>query len=56
MTTCPTCGAIDHQPIPEDEAHCNCDNGWDGDTGCSCFCPCHDENCDGFTPECRAGR
>ena len=32
MTDCPECGPVKHQPIPEDEAHCECEDG---------SCPCH---------------
>jgi len=34
MTICLRCGPVEHQPIPEDEAHCPC--------GSTCSeCPCH---------------
>ena len=49
---CSTCGDVEHRPIPEDEAHCDCDNGWT-DQGGRCQCRCHDENCDGFSPTCK---
>lgn len=40
---CPQCGEVEHDPIPEDEAHCDCWgpthtillNSW------NCSCPCH---------------
>ena len=34
-TECPSCGPTDHQPIPEDEAHCPCGGS------AYCDCPCH---------------
>ena len=44
---CPECGPVVHQPIPEDEAHCDCSGGWEWDyaadepTGRPCNCNCH---------------
>ena len=50
---CSTCGDVEHQPIPEDEAHCDCSSRLelvvrsrkgepiDMDLGeCSCACHC----------------
>ena len=53
---CPTCGDVEHIEEPFDEAHCECENGWDIDGGVRCKCPCHDENCDGFSPTCQGPR
>ncbi len=38
-TLCNDCGPVEHQRIPEDEAHCGCEDRDFGPIGC--LCPCH---------------
>lgn len=59
--TCPDCGKVAHIPIPEDEAHCPCNEWYDiepyfGGHAPTCPCPCHaptwlkDASVPDFTP------
>lgn len=49
--TCETCGPVTHQPIPEDSAHCGCQQGYILKPPSQhrwilmvrCPCPCHQE-------------
>jgi hypothetical protein len=62
---CPQCGVVDHDPIPEDEAHCGC--WWPGAyygrivqgdylvperfRSPFCGCPCHTPAFDADVPD-----
>ena len=48
VVRCYTCGVVAHQPIPEDEFHCPCRAGYDGEYGTAyrdgCPCECHERD------------